>query len=1383
MSREAIESFVDEIQDEVPKIRRALAIIHACPEDREELIEVHRLAHSIKGTALLVQLPVLSDIALKQELLFEQILEGRLNMDDRLRDSLERLTDIYETFANGLLVGNVPEQKLQADAIALFERHVPNELLASSPIILQHPTELASVDSGFCTTLPSNDHRLSNRTDAGEPGGVSPRTEFVQSPGADAPRLASAGLVNEPINDDQATLEDDALFHESSVEHLQEMAYKLDQFRRDLTRWDLLADVRRRIHSLKGAASTCGLQEFAHLAHHAEDLLQRMLDWTVPPSESSVDCLQACVDALEQWLDDKFDDSLLQLLHERLDEMCGGRPTPLSAMATSSALTNDVTNSSRMSFDDVPLLDEVERHSQGDTLESDVIEASSENNVGPSERSGEFLIPTMSLAALSHAISSRPQTKSEPATIQLDDHETLSGEMLEVFTEEAEDHLRQIYAAFAGLEKQPDNMSCVQDVRRSAHTIKGAAGSVGLRQVSKLSHRMEDLLDGLFESQQPVTPSTLALLYDTTDTLQDLVHGNFTPPEMQVTIAQLYDSYEIALSVPTAMRFTATVEDVVDGAVVDEASITETFDNAVSLDDEVLVSLDRPIDLFHPNAISVGAQESVEIETAEVIKSPTAEDARADFVAAVSSESSLVSRAASAPGPSDDTNCLRTDVTNCPGADAARLVGTREVVDNTSDVVQKPEDHRGKLGGVEAINEPIDESLMTSALPNFVVWNRLPQPQPEATGSANAVEDKKPNETLRVPVERIDSLVREVGELIINRSSFEQRMADFAHCVEEIRRAVERLRGTSHTLDTKYGVGALGGRRRLWGDGASLLPGGARRPDRKNEEFDALELDRYSEFHLLSRSLAETTTDIGTVGQELQNLIGDFDQLLNRQGRLSRGTQDRLMRIRMVPLAVLTTRLHRTVRVVAGQLGKQIDFLIQGGETEFDKMALEELADPLMHILRNAVDHGIESVETRLNAGKPERATITVRAFYQGTQAVLRVTDDGSGLDLNAIRETAIHNGLVTSEAATSFSEEELSAFIFLPGFSTARELSEVSGRGVGMDIVRDKVLKLKGTVSVESQAGHGTTITIRLPMTLAVTRALLIHASNETFALPLQSVTKIVRLDRDKIEYVDGSPIIRVGEMTLPLVYLGERLRLRLPQDKTSAALPVLIVASGDERAAIAVEKISHGRDIVVKPLGSHLRRVPGLIGATLLGDGSVIPILDAAGLVGHAGTVTRATPTNQELPTNLTTEISRFSPTSSMPIRHEQPVIMVVDDSVSVRRVMLNLLKKTGWTVLDAKDGMDALEKLHQAPQQPDLFLLDIEMPRMDGYELLSSLRSSSEHRETPIVMVTSRAGDKHRHKALQLGASDYVVKPYQEDQLLTLIRRLLAREPILV
>lgn len=1179
MSREAIESFVDEIRDDLPKLRRAFAIMHACLDDHDAMVEARRLTHSLKGTAALVHVDTLSQIADQQEQLLERLVDGRLTMDDSLRDTLERLADIIEKFANGLLAGTVPEKRLLAEAEELCRRHDPVRCtvmddLPSEPMVVSGLSELSAWD----------------------------------------------------------------VFRIEAIGHLRFLVERLDTYRGDLTRWDVLADVRRRVGALKQVANGVGLTDFAELTAHAENLLQRVLDRSVSPSERIADCLQGCVDALEERLERPLDESILQQLHERIEQLCEFEPPAVLPGSESDPLAETA---------------------EGATAEvnADEVEAESVSN---------------------EPLSDRAPMSAE--SIEFDDRSELSEEMLEVFTEEAEDHLRLIYSAFAELEKNPARMSAIQNVRRSAHTIKGAAGSVGLRLVSKLSHRMEDLLDQLFATQQPVSTSTLALLYDTTDALQDLVHGDFAADGMLVTVAQLYESYD-----------------------------------------------------------------------------------------------SLLQGSAVSGQPSNDANCEPNAESHEPRAAApAEVSETTESETHSLPPMDVPEEFveaSNREASTEAVETETNDALVVNdVLPMLEAWNRLAQPvsvpPPQTAESlAEGGEHKRQGESLRVPLARLDSLMREVGELIINRSAFEQRMADFAQCVEELQRSVTRMRGVSHDLDAKYGVGALGGRRALWGDGAALLPSGRRWSGSEGDEFDALELDRYSEFHLLSRSLAESTTDLGSVGNELRNLMGDFDQLLNRQGRLSRDTQDQLMRIRMVPLATLAAKLQRTVRVVAGQQRKEVEFLIQGGDTELDKQVLEELADPLMHILRNAVDHGLETADVRLAANKPERATIRVQAYSQGTQVFIRVSDDGAGLNYDAIRETAVRHGLVSASDVANLNEEELSAFLFLPGFSTARTVTEVSGRGVGMDIVCDKVQKLKGTVSVESQAGQGTTFTIRLPMTLAVTRALMVQVAHETFALPMQSVVQILRLERSQIDQLGPSPVIKLGEESLPLVYLTERLRLRGPADKTSATLPVLVLAAEDQKVAVAVERILAGRDIVVKTLGSHLRKVNGLIGATLMGDGSVVPILDAADLVGRSGSEYRG---------------HSAVPAPHRPIRRDEtPLLMVVDDSVSVRRVMTNLLKNSGWQVLDAKDGLDALEKLQQAERQPSLFLLDIEMPRMDGFELLTFLRSQSEHRETPIVMVTSRAGDKHRQKATKLGATDYVVKPYQDDELLSLLRGLLTAQ----
>ncbi len=1259
MNREAIESFVDEIRDDLPKLRRAFAIMHACLDDRDASVEAHRLTHSLKGTAGLVGVGTLSQIAGLQEQLLEKLVDGRMIMDDELRDTLERLADIAESYADGLLAGTVPEQRLLADAVELCRRHDPT---------VGHVSVLA-LGAGLPTPPLTATKGLPVDQAKAEPPlweTFGPENGGVGRPAPSAEENVENVLREPMVVSGHMELSAWDVFRIEAIGQLRALVEQLETYRGDLTRWDVLADVHGRFVSLQRSANHIEAKDFAELSEHSANLLQRVLDRSVPPNEQIADCLQGCVDALEERLERPLDESILQMLHERIEHLCEIEPPA------------------------------AECNPPAEEAIAETID------VEPIASEPVMLSPT------------------SPESVELDDRSQLIEEMLEVFHEEAEDHLRLIYSAFAELEKNPARMSAIQDVRRSAHTIKGAAGSVGLRLISKLAHRMEDLLERIFAAQQPVSTSTLALLFDTTDALQDLVHGNYAAEGMQFTVAQLYDCYESLLS-GTALA----------------AGVSKAEEPAAS-------------------AVPLTNDES-ERETSVVDSMSVSDNISQNTVASGSS-------AEDAAEPKATCEPL-IEASEEPGASAPRLMDAPEeiaVVATVESVVAEP---------IPVAEAPTPSELVVNDfLPMLAAWNRLAEPvsvpPPQlAESRAEANEHKRQGESLRVPLARLDSLMREVGELIINRSAFEQRMADFARCVEEMQRAVTRMKGVTHDLDAKYGVGALGGRRALWGDGASLMPGGRRFGNSAGDEFDALEMDRYSEFHLLSRALAESTTDLGTVGNELRNLIGDFDQLLNRQGRLSRDTQDRLMRIRMVPLSTLVSKLQRTVRVVAGQQHKEVELLIQGADTELDKVVLEELADPLMHILRNAVDHGLESADVRRAANKPERATIRVQAFSQGTQVILRISDDGAGLNFDAIRETAVRHGLVSASDVANLNEEELAAFIFLPGFSTARTVSEVSGRGVGMDIVGDKVQKLKGTIRVESHAGQGTTFTIRLPMTLAVTRALLVRASHETFALPMQSVVQILRLERQQIDKLGPSPVIRLGSETLPLVYLSEQLRLRHPADKTSATLPVLVLAAGDQKVAVAVEKILAGRDIVVKTLGSHLRKVKGLIGATLMGDGSVVPILDAADLVAHADATTR--------PRSIVPAPHQFVR------RDETPLLMVVDDSVSVRRVMTNLLKNSGWEVLEAKDGLDALEKLQQADRQPDLFLLDIEMPRMDGYELLTSLRSQAEHRQTPIVMVTSRAGDKHRQKATRLGATDYVIKPYQEDEMLSLLRGLLAAQ----
>jgi chemosensory pili system protein ChpA (sensor histidine kinase/response regulator) len=450
------------------------------------------------------------------------------------------------------------------------------------------------------------------------------------------------------------------------------------------------------------------------------------------------------------------------------------------------------------------------------------------------------------------------------------------------------------------------------------------------------------------------------------------------------------------------------------------------------------------------------------------------------------------------------------------------------------------------------------------------------------------------------------------------------------------------------------------------------------------------------------------------------------------------------------------------VRVVAQKQGKQVDLVIEGEEVELDKKVLDDIADPLLHVLRNAVDHGIEPAELRQVLGKPARGQIRLHAFYEGNQVVIQIHDDGAGLQPERIRAKAVSQGYVSEGEAHTLTEAELHALIFAPGFSTADKVDELSGRGVGLDVLKSNVYKLKGTVAVDSKSGHHMTFTIRLPMTLAMNRALLVKANHEIFAVPLNSVDMISRIDRSEISYLGEEPVVRLNDNIYPLLRLGEMLQLKQPADDTIERVPVLVLNAGSRQMALMVDEIIEGREIVVKPLGNHLRHVHGVTGATLMGDGRPVLILNPAELM---ATPAQASPRRQ----------FRRPAAAAAGQRNKPLSVLIVDDSVSVRRVVSNLVKSVGWEALTAKDGVEALEMLQSSPALPDAILMDIEMPRMDGYELTATLKASQTFQRIPIVMLTSRAGEKHRRKALDLGVAGYLVKPYSDDVLINTVRTL--------
>ncbi len=599
-----------------------------------------------------------------------------------------------------------------------------------------------------------------------------------------------------------------------------------------------------------------------------------------------------------------------------------------------------------------------------------------------------------------------------------------------------------------------------------------------------------------------------------------------------------------------------------------------------------------------------------------------------------------------------------------------------------------------------------------------------------------------PNKYVRVPLDRLRELVRLVGELLVNRSTFERSYARFQHETSEVNLVLKRLRRLSQRLDTDYATPAL------------LRPSILRNTEDPRAEFDPLEMDRYTEFHLLARDLNETASDIGAAGHQLGGLLGDFDGYLTRLGRLTTELQDKLLALSMVPFQTQASRLHRTVRITGGKEGKPAELTIEGAEVEFDKQVLEQICGPLEHLLRNAVSHGIEDSDRRVALGKPETGNVLLRIAREGTEIVLRLSDDGAGIDVARVREAAVRHGFMTAEQAAQASQTVLYAMLFEPGFTTAKEVTDVSGRGIGLDVLRSTIESLSGSMSVDSTVGQGTNFTIRLPLSMAITKVLLVEAQGAVFGVPLAPVQRITRVETDDLKRLGDTWTLKDGKDPLRLLELGSELGLcPAPKEEELHHRPVLVLRRGEQRYALMVDRIVEARDVVLKPLGKLTRKIPGIAASTLLGDGSVVLILEPAEL----GAAAMGATTQRRL----------------TPAPRKSIEVLIVDDSLSVRRVMANLFRGEGWQPREAKDGVEALEWLGRSTELPDVILMDVEMPRMDGFELLASLRAHETYKNLPVIMVTSRSGDKHRQKALGLGVNDYLVKPFVEDALLDLVR----------
>jgi chemotaxis protein histidine kinase CheA/ActR/RegA family two-component response regulator len=700
-----------------------------------------------------------------------------------------------------------------------------------------------------------------------------------------------------------------------------------------------------------------------------------------------------------------------------------------------------------------------------------------------------------------------------------------------------------------------------------------------------------------------------------------------------------------------------------------------------------------------------------------------------------------------------------------------------------------------RSSAAQFIEDDLDEDEDLSSGPGMTMGNSMSSvvenDNSTATNVANAARGGHGNLSVHVRLQKLDELVNLFGEMLVSRSVLEERLNRLNRLVADVTVSSNRLGDVGQKLESRFEAATLPSGKPVQvmpGEGdQSLLRLGAPLKDQAASvpahlsEFDELELDRYTEFHQLARGLSEGISDMATLSTEMDAIIRESEGIFARESRLSTTFQDRLMKVRLVPLASMAPRLYRAARAVALKQGKEVNFVLEGEETEVDRTVYEEVFGPLLHLVRNAVNHAIEIPSVRRQRGKNTTGIVKITAAYEGNQIVIAVRDDGSGLDREHIRQTAITRGLIRSDQMIG--EDEVVSLIFRPGFSTAAVLSEESGRGVGLDVVRDSVSRLRGSLVVESTPGQGTAFTMTFPTSLAIQSAMMVQVGTQQFAIPTANVESIGRLDNFKRTTSGGQPAVIVRNEPYPLYMLAQYLSLPVNTALDDKA-QILLVNTGGHRVALIVDEIRGKFDIVMKNLGPHLREVHGIAGGTVLGNGQVVLVLELLSLLstninlisafGRRDAAAQAQVRQRIDVSSNNRQNSPVRPTATAsPAAERGKYLLVVDDSPSVRRVVSNMLKQNGWTVQMARDGVEALEMISN--ETPSAVLLDIEMPRMDGYELISTVRAQEQYRTLPLIVLTSRAASKHQQRAMTLGASAYVIKPYQDEELLSTINSL--------
>ncbi|HEX8736281.1 MAG TPA: response regulator [Pyrinomonadaceae bacterium] len=972
----------------------------------------------------------------------------------------------------------------------------------------------------------------------------------------------------------------------------------------------------------------------------------------------------------------------------------------------------------------------------------------------------------------------------------------MDAELLQGFIEEAQSYLPTIREGIELYAADPARIEDLKTAYRQVHTIKGAALMVGLAEIGAFAKTFQDELDEIVSAKAVLPKWQAAEFFNKTALLEEMFANidlnveadepenfelgkseNFpfeeNSPENQPPPFEAFAEFEIDKEMLEVFALEAEEH---LRAITANLNLLEQNPN----NREALLEIRRSSHTLKGSAGIVGFQKlSALAHVQEDLLDYLAENETAGAVdnkavvkILMASTDCLEALSAGKDSPELEQKIAeiiagfqqvlaQLKASELPAAVAATEIPSPAALNEIQAPIAAPvsepkvEVVEAKKTQPQVESQPQNQPGAESQPPNQPPPESQPQSQSQAENQSQSAGQNRA--VIRVSLERFDDLVKLVSEMVVSRSAFEQRLSNLKRQVEELHHSTRRLQRLSGKIETDFGANANGN--------AHLPPSSfsfAKEPvypfDSPGEEFDLLEFDRYTEFNQTTRELVETTSDTSAINSEMDNLVANLSLLFDTQRSLFDEMQDKLIRLRMVPLMTLESRLQRTVRVAADEEGKSVDFAMECDNLEIDSEILHVIVEPLLHLLRNAVAHGIESAETRRLLGKPEKGLVTLRAYSEGTHIILNVADDGRGIAGAALKKKACGLGFISPAEADAMKEEDAFSLIFLPGLSTSSAVNQVSGRGVGMNVVKSSIMRQQGSISVKSVPQKGTSFTLRVPTTIAITRVLLVKSAGQTFAFPLKIVRRVSEISQKDFETAKRENSLHINGKNYALAHLNELLGLPLQPLQETARVLLLLIESSENHYALAVEQILNPEEIVIKPLGNPLKSVPEFLGASILGDGSVVPVLDLIPLLQKSAARVRI----QKPMVETRTPKTEFS-------------VLIVDDSPSVRKINSKIVENAGWQVLVAKDGLEALETLQAASELPDVILTDVEMPRMDGYELLATLQRQERLRRIPVVMITSRAGEKHRRKAFDLGVSEYLTKPYEDYILLDKIKTL--------